>query len=318
MKQYYFLLLLLLSTFYINAQDIVKTYEPVTIIKQRVIELNGGTRAVLSGGKSRVSIKIDLPVNTVGWYYSFSTSNGTSGTQNLNLATQIAAALLSKSNMVGAVASSTGITKAVVSKFEVPEGTSSIDAYLCDKINIDKFERKIDNLGGTYSYYREGTVENTRNGIIQIDDYTNGTWYLGIKNPSSLDAANVTIEVVALVEKTTIIEKSEKQTKAELYGNLGWTQFENGNYKKCIEYSNKANEYFELGWVYANIGLTQLVLDKESDAMEAYVNAITFIKKQNNSEYIFSEIIKDLQKEMFKNPSLSGASDIYKLILLSK
>ena len=316
MKQYYFLLLL--STFYINAQDVVKTYEPVTIIKQRVIELNGGTRAVLSGGKSRVSIKIDLPVNTVGWYYSFSTSNGTSGTQNLNLATQIAAALLSKSNMVGALVSSTGITKAVVSKFEVPEGTSSIDVYLCDKINIDKFERKIDNLGGTYSYYREGTVENTRNGIIQIDDYTNGTWYLGIKNPSSLDAANVTIEVVALVEKTTIIEKSENQTKAELYGNLGWTQFENGNHKKCIEYSNKANEYFELGWVYANIGLAQLVLGKESDAMEAYVNAITLIKKQNNSEYIFSEIIKDLQKEMFKNPSLSGASDICKLILLSK
>jgi hypothetical protein len=198
MKPYYFLLLF--STFFINAQEVVKSYESITIIKQRVIELNGGTRAVLSGGKSRVSLKIDLPANTVEWYYSFSTSNGVSGTQNLNLATQLAANLISKSSLTGAIVSATGITKAVVSKFEVPEGTSSIDVYLCDKINIDKFERKTDNLGGTYSYYPQGTVENTKSGIIQIDNFKNGTWYLGLKNPSSLDAVNVTIEVVAIVE----------------------------------------------------------------------------------------------------------------------
>jgi tetratricopeptide (TPR) repeat protein len=92
-------------------------------------------------------------------------------------------------------------------------------------------------------------------------------------------------------------------------------QFESGNYEKCIDYSNKANGFYELGWVYANKGLAQLVLGKESDAIDTYINAITLIKNQNNSEYFFSEIIKDLQNEMFKNPKLSGASNIHQLLI---
>jgi len=317
MKLFFFLLLLAFP-FSFHAQEVVKSYEPVTIIQTRVIELNGGTRSALLGGKSRESIKIDLPKNTVEWYYSFSTSTGVSGTKNLNLATQLAASVATKFNPYGMALSVTGITKAVVSKFEVPQGSSSIDIYLCDNANIDKFNRKVDSFGGTYSYYREGTVNNTKSGTIQIDDFTSGTWYIGIKNPSELDAVNVTIEVVAVVEKTTIIEKSDEQTKSELYGGLGWKQFVSGNYEKCIEYSDKANANFKLGWVYANKGLAQLILGKESEAMDTYINAITLIKKQKNPEYVFSEIIKDLRNVMYKKPRLSGASNILEIIEMEK
>ena len=64
-----------------------------TIVQQRSFYLNGGLRAS-AGGKSRVVIPFDLPKNTIEWYYSFSTSEGTSGTKNLNLAIQLSSYLV--------------------------------------------------------------------------------------------------------------------------------------------------------------------------------------------------------------------------------
>lgn len=61
-----------------------QTYGLVTIVEKRAYYLNGGARAAL-GGKSRVTIKIDLPKNTKKWYYSFSTTPGADGTRLLNL-----------------------------------------------------------------------------------------------------------------------------------------------------------------------------------------------------------------------------------------
>lgn len=283
-----------------TTQTVIKTEQ---IIEQRNIYLNGGTRASF-GGKSRTNIKIDLPANTTKWYYSFSTSPGESGTKNLNLLTQLSSL----------VADPTGLTATALSNVKVPTGSQSIDVYLCDRTNIDKFSEKVDNWGGTYSYIMEGTVENTKQGVIEIDDVQQGTWYLGLKNPSSLDGVNITIEVVAIVEETVTIEKSEGQEKAELYGGLGWKQFENGDYPKCIEYCNKANGYCELGWVMANKGLAQLLLGQESEAMDTYVNAITLIKKQNNPGYVFSEVIKDLDNVLSKNPDIAGASEIKEIL----
>lgn len=313
----YITFLSFLLTFSASAQEVVKSYESVTIIKSREIELNGGTRATF-GGKSRESIKIDLPENTVEWYYSFSTSAGQSGTKNLNLATQLGATLATKSNPVGIALSATGITKEAVKAIEVPQGSSSVDIYVCDRTNIDKFNEKVDNWGGSYSYIIEGTVENTKQAVVQVNDVKEGTWYVGLKNPSSLDAVNITIEVVAIVEKESIVQKTEEQEKAELYGGLGWKQFRSDNYEKCIEYCDKANSYYELGWVNANKGLSQLILGKESDAMDTYINAITLIKKQNNPDYVFSEVIQDLQNVINKNPELTGASDIMEIIKMEK
>lgn len=111
-----------------------------------------------------------------------------------------------------------------------------------------------------------------------------------------------------------MIEKSDNQQKAELYGGLGWTQFEKGNYSKYIEYSDKANNLFKLGWVSANKGLAQLMLDQELEAMETYIDAITLIKKQPNPAYVFSEMIKDIDNTLIIKPNLAGAEEIKQLI----
>ncbi|MFL0109079.1 hypothetical protein [Tenacibaculum maritimum] len=299
--------LLLLSLILFNcaifSQEIKR--ESYQIIKPRNIYLNGGMRSSF-GGKSRINIKIDLPEGTERWYYSFSTSKGKSGTKNLQLAVQLSSALLDPS----------GFTSNMMSSMDVPRGSNAIDVYLCDRKNIDLFRSKVDNNGGTYFFISEGSVENTKQAVVEINDVTTSTWYLGLKNPSSLEGVNITIEVVAIVRKVLEKEKTEEEEKAELYGNLGWTHFTKGDYLKCIEYSNKANTKFKLGWVYANKGLAQLMLGKDKEATETYIEAITLIKKQSASNYIFGEIIKDLGNEMATNPKLKGAGEIRELLNL--
>lgn len=296
-----FICLILFQLIY--SQDIEIKTETKQLIESRSIYLNGGLNATF-GGKSRTYLEVDLPPNTVKWYYSFSTKKGKSGTQNLNLAIQL----------TGMLADPSGVTSSTLSAISVPEGVASADIYLCDRTNIGKFLAKEDIYGGSYSYNMEGSAESTKQAVVEIDDIRSGTVYLGLKNPSTNNGVNISIEVVAIIETKIAIEKSDSLQKAELYGGLGWTQFENRNYKKCIEYCNKANAEYELGWVLANKGLAELMIDKESEAMETYINAITLIKKQPNSNYIFNEMIKDIGNAKKVKPDLSGADEIKQLI----
>lgn len=170
-------------------QDTASKLHPHQLIQQREIYLNGGMRASF-GGKSRIFIKVDLLPNTIKWFYSFSTSPGESGTNNLNLLAQLSSVLIDPS----------GFTSTVISGIEVPSGSQAVDVYLCDRANIDSFLSKVDNMGGTFTYVMEGTTLNTKQVVIEINDITTDTWYLGLKNPSTMDGVNIVIEVVAIVE----------------------------------------------------------------------------------------------------------------------
>lgn len=284
-------------------QEFETVRETKKLIDSRDIYLNGGMRAEF-GGKSRTSIKVDLPPNTVEWYYSFTTTEGGNGTENLNLAIQLSRILVDPS----------GLTSVAISKVKVPKGVAAADIYLLDQRNLNLFLQKVDLNGGTFLQYPEGLVENTKQAIVKVDDIKRGTWYLGLKNPSSINGININIEVVAITETRKAIAKTEKQQKAELYGNLGWTNFENGDYSKCVEYCDKAMAEYELGWVLANKGLAQLMLDKEIEGTETYINAITLVKKQPNPNRVFREMIKNIDNALKTKPELKGAQEIRGLI----
>ncbi|WP_152537463.1 tetratricopeptide repeat protein [Aquimarina pacifica] len=291
-----FTLLVFIQFGFTQNYEIVR--ETQKLVDSRDIYLNSGTRAQF-GGKSRTYIKFDLPKNTVQWYYSFTTTKGQSGTSNLNLAVQL----------TGMVADPSGITSSSLSGINIPQGVATVDFYLLDRTNLQLFINK-----NGYKHYPEGMAENTKQAVVKVDDIKSGSWYLGIINPSSLNGINLNVEIVAITETKKLITKSDTQQKAELYGGLGWTNFENGDYEKCIEYCDKANAEYKLGWVFANKGLAQLMTDKESEAMETYIEAITLIKKQPNPTYIFGEMINDIDNAKKIKPGLNGADEIKQLI----
>lgn len=296
-----FLVFILNLAFGFARQFETKRVEKI-LIQNRSLYLKGGFRASFSGA-SRTSIKIDLPPNTIEWYYSFSTSKGKSGTKNLELGLQLAALLTDASTL----------TSTIASGIKVPTGEANVDIYLCDNANIKGFIEKYDNYGGSYSFYPEGTVQSTKEAVVQIDDITSGTWYLGIKNPSTSTGLNINIEVAAIVEERTVIEKTENQQRAELYGNLGMSHYNNGEYEKCIEYCDKAILEYELGQVLVNKGLALLMIGKESDATELFIDAITVIKKEPNSDQTIEWAIKCLDNVILFNWNLESARNIRKL-----
>ncbi|MEZ4802050.1 MAG: hypothetical protein R2797_04700 [Gelidibacter sp.] len=308
MKKYRLTILIVLL---ISKLGFTQEYEIIretkTIIETRDMYLNGGANASL-GGKSRTYIKIDLPPNTVQWYYSFNTTPGQSGSSNLNLALQLSAR----------IADPTFLTSGLSSGIKVPEGVAKADVYLLNFDNLNLFIQKADLNGQRFRHYPEGLAENTKQAVVKIDDIKTGTWYLGIKNPSTFSGINLNIEVVAITETRVLKKMTAEEEKAALYTNLGWTKFESGDYEKCIEYCDKANEISQIGIAYANKGLAQLMLGEESEAMETYIQAILVIKKQPNSAQYLSSAIQDIDDALVIKPDLSGAQEIRQVLVSSK
>lgn len=164
------------------------------------------------GGKTRVYYKINLPVNTVEWYYIFTTSPNIKGS-NLNLFKQISTILVA--NPVASI---------LANSLSVDSGEHPIDVFLMDNKGFSDFNEK--GMFGNYansrpSHYPDGSVLNSKEGKIKINNINKGSFYLGIRNPSINIGVNVKIEVVAIVEEVvTDNNKWSKETKELLYNQL--------------------------------------------------------------------------------------------------
>lgn len=285
--KYFSLLFFSVISFVSNGQ----TLKDTVIIQQRSYYLNGGARAAF-GGKSRETIKIDLPKNTKRWYYSFTTSAGQDGTKLLNLGLQVAATL-----------STGGLGAAVASSIEVPPGSSTVDVIILPTEYRDAFIDKQDN----YRFYPDVSVQNAKQAVQSIDNTYGNSFYVGLRNPSSLSGVNISIEVVAVVE----IPNANKE-KAIMFGNLAWTAYEEGDIEKCITLSKKALLLDNtLGYVKANLGLCYLVKNDENTSTDYYVDALTDFKKEKTTKrQSIQAAIQDIDDAVKKNPNLKGASSI--------
>ncbi len=303
MKQIFTILFLTVLTISVNGQTVQKERKVVQVMTPQTFYLNGGTRATF-GGKSRTWFNIPLPKNTVEWYYSFTTTKNENSSSTIGLLSQLTR-----------LYDPTGMTGIATNAILTPSGAGVCDIYLMDRANCDKFMDKVDNWGGSYSYIVSGSRENYKNGTVQIKDILSGNWCLGFKNPSATEGISITFEVVAIVEETKIIEKTETETKAEMFGGLGWKAYEKGEYDKCIELSKKALELNpNLGWVHNNIGLVYLIKGDYISAIDSYSTAITLFKKSDNPSHWFNEAIKDLKALIAKHGQLEGANDILEML----
>jgi tetratricopeptide (TPR) repeat protein len=373
-------ILIILLSISVSGQTLQKARKVVQIMTPQTFYLNGGAKATI-GGKSRTSININLPKNTVEWYYSFSTTKGENSKSTISLISQLTK-----------LYDPTGITAMATNAILTPTGLGVCDIFLMDKKNADAFIEKVDNYGGKFNYFASGSRENFKNGTVVVRDIRTGNWCLGFKNPSAIEGISITLEVAAIVEETEtnlsewstetktklynsyinkfkankvdekiandiancIVnkitteyklsdfstksanqineiekqlaerclqllqggEKNNEQKKGSIYGNLGWSAYENGDIEKAIEYSQKALEIDNsLGEVHGNLGLFYLIKKEETKATEYYVDAIDKIKKNKlNAKNILKTQFANINDAIKKYPDLKGYKEIQSLL----
>ena len=281
---------ILIFAYLSNAQ----TYKTITIVPQQTITLHSGLRSI-GGSVSRTAIKVTLPANTVEWYYSFTTTKGESGISALNLAAQ-----------VGAFATSGPLGAAVAKSINVPSGSGEADVWLMTPESKEAFDSKNDNL---VRYFPDLSLLSRNHAVKPITERLKGTYYLGLRNPSSAVGISITIEVVAVVK-----EDNPEEDKAKLYGSMGWKAYERGELDKCVELSNKALRFNpNLGWVKFNIALVHLV-QENNQCLDEYIDAITTCKKDANPKATLKGALDDINNVKKNKGLLNNMTDIESLI----
>lgn len=186
-----FLLLLLLSMGNVKAQNQNGKLKVVPLFTKQSFYLNGGFRSDF-GGKSRVVYQVDLPPNTVEWYYAVSTYPSNQGSQNV-------IALLEQ---ITKLLDPTGVASIALNLITVPSGVNDCDIYLLDMVNQNIFYHKLDQTQHeAISYVIDGSRENFKNGVVRVTNPVRGRYFLGFKNPNSISGIGISFEAVAIVRE---------------------------------------------------------------------------------------------------------------------
>ncbi|GLU51223.1 tetratricopeptide repeat protein [Dyadobacter frigoris] len=207
--------LLFFNSCLLPAQSTTTVLKEKSLINGQTIYLNSKARL---GGKNRLVIPIQLPANTVAWYYSFATvatSNAGQRVQSSGLEMQIARLITDGAlNLIGA-----GLVTNVVAQLIKPSGSGSVDIYLTDNNGLKQFEKT--DLVGMYSFnapvfYKEGTAQNSRNGVFQIP-VVRKDLSLCLRNPSVTEGVAVSLDVVAIVSSKEYREIWSSKNTESLY-----------------------------------------------------------------------------------------------------
>jgi hypothetical protein len=171
-----------------NAQGSKQDYMVVPIISQQSIYLKAGSVAIGSSS-SRQVLQINLPANTVEWYYTITTRSGRSQFSNSDLTGQL----------VKLVDPDRGITpKASV---HVPGGTGVCDVYLMtNPLEVNKYVNK----RPAVSFLMNDSREHCISSVVPVKDFLDGSCFLVVRNPSPSRGVNVNIEVTAIVLSSTV------------------------------------------------------------------------------------------------------------------
>ena len=168
----------------------------ISVVESASQFINSGSNAAFKGGTSRIVVPVNLPPNTVEWFYRFSASRSKEEIENtrkgVSLFTELTKLLLDATG-VGMV-----VTKAVsigIEQLTMPPGSDYCDIYLLTYDNISNFEAKNDDL---VKYILEGSRQNLMSGNVKVTCCNQGQFYLGVKNPSPVDGIHVSIEVIAI------------------------------------------------------------------------------------------------------------------------
>ena len=302
MKNIILLILLVANSIHFNAQNTITERKVVPILAPQTFFLNSQTNATF-GGKNRTNLEINLPKNTVEWYYSFTTTKDMSSPPALNLLAQVTK-----------LYDPTGITAMATTTLFSPSGVSVCDIFLLDKNNAKAFIDKGNKWRNTYNFIASGTRENYTNGTITITNPKTGTYYLGFKNPSLTEGLSVTVEVVAIIEEFKKVEPTDNENKANLFANLAQKALAEHDYDKALELFSKVIHLNNNADVYHKTGLIYLIQNNYSQAIDHYSNAIILAKKQKNAKALLKNFVKQIEQYNSTNTTLTGSLDVIHLL----
>lgn len=168
--------------------------EVVEVVSKQLYTVNGGFNSAF-GGKSRILIPINLPKNTVEWYYRFSANKSKNGLSQAKAITPLTR-----------IKDSSGNLEKILNESIDNLGDIVCDIYVIDESNANSFKK---NNG----FYPIQSTENLKKGVIKINKKFDKEIYLGIKNPNKYVGIHVTIEVFAVVKKITNSETWSAEIK---------------------------------------------------------------------------------------------------------
>ena len=297
MKKIVFIILSFFSCFMSGQENQKKDSYQITlnegeklekILSPQQIYINSATKI---GGKTRVYFPIELPRNTLKWFYVITTTQGENEGESLNVLGQLAVTTLT--------GGASTLAKGMVATVLIPSGSGGVvDSYLLDRQNLDIFTNKGDNWGQSLYYNMEGTRKNFKSGLIMINNPSPQYVYIGIKNPSSSVGVNVKIEAIAITIENAdwyrpfnkTVENCEDEyrkshqninrEKSNIYNKFGWEYYTQNDVSKAYENYLKAIEIDpNNGIAIANLGLLLIFDNKSDEAKERYIEAITCFKK---------------------------------------
>lgn len=171
-----------------------RRYEVVSVQEPSLHWLNSYSNAYLRGGSDQLLIPIQLPANTVEWYYTVSASRNREEIANnlktISLARDIAKAVLSGNPAAAALNFS-------VNLITQPPGSDYCDVFLMDKTNQNLFMQKEE-----FKPILEGSRENITSAKVKISQNKGANLYLGLRNRDTFNGLAVGIEIAAIVAST--------------------------------------------------------------------------------------------------------------------
>ncbi|MGI4734236.1 MAG: DUF1036 domain-containing protein [Janthinobacterium lividum] len=163
-----------------------KRYRTVHVLQPQV----GYLAPYVSLNSSRSLIPVQLPANTVSWFYEFTAYRDQAQMRAAQQKFQLLAQLTR-------LADDSGFLEKVANVLTAPPGGDICNVYLIsDPAQSDLFQAK-----QTFTYLRDGTRSNLTSAVVPVINPTGQQVYLGLHNPAQLYGINYALEVVAVVEE---------------------------------------------------------------------------------------------------------------------
>jgi len=185
MKQFFTISILAFLTVPTIGQTVHRELQVVQVITPQTFYLNSVARAKFDG-KAKTCLNIQLPPNTVEWYYSFTTSTNDNPKVSLDLFPQLTK-----------LCNPTGATNIAANAILTPSGSAVCNIYLMDKQHGNLF--MTNDIINPDMYNANASRQNFKNGTVQIRDVLAGDWCLCFKNSNLTEGLTIIVEVVAIV-----------------------------------------------------------------------------------------------------------------------